>query len=239
MPSLDPQTAAGTLVAVQFALRVVIDWPNVSRVLDGLEQATLSHIWWKVDGDRSRLHDVHDVARQHSVELRESLLGAGLVIAQRHIVDVENHIKKLSTAYAELRGHRAIEFSKKELMTVPGFLLKNAPHTRIEFINAFANLFKHEAEWTDWDNPTGHGKKTIPIVKSAGAKMLGPNLIMGMHSIVPRQKEPLAAMGKLLERWSKAAEWHAIKKLRIPDDRLRMRRTVADIVKRSARQPDK
>ena len=236
-PEMDSETADSkvtTFVLSEMVLRYVIDEPVISRVLEDIERATLHHIWLKVDHDLARLRDLHDAARQQVVDLQQAALGAGLVVAQRFIVQVHSAIDDWARALVDLRKLKIEPPSKGQLMQAGRFRSPGASYTRIEQVNALANLFKHESEWGNWNTEKGLAKKTIEVARTIGAEPLGPNINVGVRAITNRNRHPLAAIGKLLHRWAKAAEWHAIRHMGAEDRRSHVRKQIAAIVAKAS-----
>lgn len=181
-----------------------MDYPTVNRYKIVIKILELGYGLDVLDGVLSSLQDSIVRAKEESDKIIESkkpeeyveslleekasvvegLVGCGFVASQTYITDVVDKILSLHELSENERLSLSVTGKKKHEVRQHG------PHTIVEahsdasVINALSNYFKHQEEWThsDWENPSGSSKHTIPKIKSVGVSEIATNNLMNVRS---------------------------------------------------------
>ena len=139
--------------------------------------------------------------------VEESLLGAAFVACQACITGVVSEVGKLHARYKKSTGKdlATTDGKKVTIMRLGSRLVRRSGYTQIEVMNAFANYFKHQAEWSSWTRATGLAKETITVIARVGAKQgMSRNLLHGAKALGNRSGHDLHVLAKILDDWRSA-----------------------------------
>ena len=176
---------------------------TLARVLEALGAAVCESSSEINRAKESRIDGYIDAVVDDECAFIESLIGAALVASQARITSVVSSIKRVHKR-AEKDGHvlRTTDGSKRGLLVFGGS--KPSTHSQIQFIDAFANYFKHHDEWTGpWSAVTGQSKSTISVISAAGATEGSTGILRtGAHALGIDDYEKLIPLSEIVRSWA-------------------------------------
>jgi hypothetical protein len=162
----------------------------------------------KVAKEASSDPDYVDAVWDQESYIEESLLGGAFVVCQASIKLVVSEIGKLHARYKRdsNKDLTTTDGTKRNIMRLGSRVVRRTGYSQIEIMNAFANYFKHRAEWSSWTRATGLAKPTIAIVAAVGGKEgMSRNLLQGAKALGNRSGDDLHVFAKILDNWRSEA----------------------------------
>lgn len=153
-----------------------MDWSSSSRTLESVLQVlddALRAIGDDLNGlEAEDLDPGHEQALlDEGIDFIESLLGAALVTCQSEITLVVSQVKGIND-YLTKKGEQPLACcgpDKKDILALDSPELGESSYSEIQVIDAAANYFKHNSEWShDWSGLTGHQRRTADVLEAAG-----------------------------------------------------------------------
>ena len=148
-----------------------------------------------------------DAMADEQTYIEESLLGAAFVVCQASITAVVSEVKKLHARYQRNANKdlATTDGKKESIMRLGNPIKRKIGYSKIEIMNAFANYFKHQTEWSSWTRASGIAKGTIAVISAAGAKDgMSRNMLQGAKAVGNSSGHDLTIFVKLLDDWRSA-----------------------------------
>lgn len=146
-----------------------------------------------------------DILVDDGCELIENLLGAAFIVCQTQITAVLSAGVQLAS-YCAKKGVKFTAFAAtKDAVLATGAPVMNGGVTKIQFIDAVANYFKHRDEWSaiDWSSLTGLSKRTADKIQLGGlsAGSTG-NLRSAAQALGNPSYDEVHVFGNVIDAWA-------------------------------------
>lgn len=196
------------------SLRIAIEDRMVDKLFSALEQVITSASSRIEEASRAGDEEYADVVTDEESSHVEELIGLMFVSAQTFITTVRNRLAQVSEICKKEKG-RSLSFLKDQrAYDVLKFAdpMRGTPHyTEIEVINAVANYWKHQEEWSahnfTWDTTKMRDKekRTIEIISAVGMSPYSSgNLRKAANTFGIASYNDLSVIQDKLSKWARS-----------------------------------
>lgn len=181
--------------------------PNIDRVLHPIGEAIeiCIHDIETVDYESITDYDA-DAIIDEETDVIENLLGTAFVVCQTYISSVISRVRILHRLYK--KEHNGAELTttsitKPDILAFGSSSVGSSDFSEVQVIDAFANYFKHRAEWVRvWDKLPKKDAYTARIIGAVGASRGSTgNLRTGAKVLGNEVYSNMDVFVGILQRW--------------------------------------
>ncbi len=115
--------------------------------------------------------DYYLMIGEEESDVVENLVGTAFVVTQTAITAVVSAVKRIHVQLTSDKVTFPLQCGKENVLRLGSPLLGNTGYSRIQVIDALANYFKHQDEWTvPWSKLNKNQRPTSLIIESVGGK---------------------------------------------------------------------
>jgi hypothetical protein len=138
----------------------------------------------------------------------EQILGAAFVVCQTSITQVVSTVMTIRKHVRRKSHDRNEALKDKAALMKLGPEVKDKGVSKVAAIDAFANYFKHESEWSKpWANLKGQQARTADVVGNLGARQGSTgNLRAGAEALGNGNYSDMRVFASIVEEWRAAVQ---------------------------------
>ena len=182
-------------------------FPNIDRVLQPIGEAIATSLQDVETSNFKNVADEYlDAFVEDDIEVVENLLGTAFVICQTYISTVISRVRALHRLYEKEHNSVALtttSTNRPDIMAFGSPRVGNSRLSEVQVIDAFANYFKHQAEWNrDWDKLPQKSALTAQVISAVGASRGATgNLRTGAKVLGNESYAKVSLFADILRRW--------------------------------------